>query len=423
LLSAKLGDVISVLDFGAVTTPGVDNTAAFQAALNYVQSIAGALFVPAGTYRLNSQILIGSETRMYGAGMYRTILEAANTFTDGTGLIRTNGAGGPPTIIEHMAILGQSGLGAGAGSTAISATVNAVLMRHLWVGGFTTQFDISGTDVHCVDCWADVGLSAGYGFVITNGGNSLLDCTVYNCYTGIYIDATGYWSTTEPYGGVQINNMKLLACAYQGINMNNARNVFINNLYIIANGVNNYSNACITINNSTNININQYTVNFGTAKSTSSYGVIQTGYLYNSTLSNSSISGCLVGALFDSPVGMVISNNQFFGNALGGLKVVGNGGAMSITGNTAQFNGTSATYSANTSYGFWLEHNTSSTGSVIASNVSYDYNSTQYYGYYLTHTGNSYKVVFTGNSSLSDGVAYSYNGAGTANIINQATNG
>jgi len=420
-VQAKLRQVLSVMDFGAVTTPGVDNTAAFQAALDAAQAVAGAVYVPSGTYRINSQLLIGSNTRLYGAGMYRTILEAANTFT-GDGLIKTNGAGGPPTIIEHMAILGQSGLGAGIGSVGINATVNAVLMHHLWVGGFTTQFAINGTDCHCTDCWADVALSAGYGFVITNGGNSLLDCTVYNCYTGIYIDATGYWSTTEPYSGVQINNMKIIACAYKGIDMVNAINVFINNLYIIANAVGNYSNGCIAINNCNNININQYTINFGTAKSTSAYGVIQTGYLYNSTLSNSSISGCLVGAQFDSPVGLVITGNQFFGNKLGGFKLIGSAGALSITGNTAQFNGDATSFAANTSYGFWVEHNASAATYAISGNSSLDYTSVQYYGFYLTHSGNTYKVAFTGNASTSDGSAYTYTGAGTANIINQATN-
>jgi hypothetical protein len=245
---------------------------------------------------------------------------------------------------------------------------------------------------------------------------------VYNCYTGVYIDSTGYWSTTEPYGGVQINNMKIIACAYQGINLNNARNIFINNLYIIANNVANYSNGCIAITDGTNININQYTINFGTAKSTSAYGVIQTGYLYNSTLSNSTISGCLVGAKFDSPAGLVVTGNQFFGNKLGGLKVVGSSAALSITGNTSQFNGEAASFAANTSYGFWIEHGGSAASYSISGNTSLDYNSTQYYGFYLTHTNNIYEVAFTGNASNSDGVAYSYNGAGVAKIINQATN-
>jgi hypothetical protein len=417
------GAPFNVLDFGAVTTTGVDNTAAFQAALDAAQAVAGAVYVPAGTYRINSQLLIGSNTRMYGDGMYRSILEGAQTFT-GDGLIKSNGAGGPPTIIENLAILGQPGTGAGAGSVGIHATVNAVLMNHLWIGGFTTQFLIDGTDVHCFDCWADVALSGGYGFVITNPGNTLLDCTVYNCYIGILIAPSNYWLTSEPYGGLQLNNTKIIGSAYRGIAMSNPINVYINNLYVIAQNNGQFDNNVIHIEGtSDNININQYTVNFGNNPSiTNCHGLYQTGAMTNSTLSNSNITGCKVGARFSDVVGLVVSGNQFFNNVLGGLKIEGNNAGLSVTGNTAQFNGNSTDFAANASYGFWIQHGAASAQYSISGNTSLDFTSVQYYGFYLSHANGLPEVAFTGNASNSDGVAYSYNGAGIAKIINQATN-
>lgn len=415
------GGVFNVLDFGAVTTAGVDNSAAFQAALNAANAVAGAVYVPAGMYRLNSQLLIGSNTRIFGDGMYRTILEAANTF-DGDGLIKSNGAGGPPTIIENMAILGQAGIGAGPNSVAVNATINAVQMHHLWVGGFKIQFIIDGTDCHCFDCWADVSLSGGYGFVITNPGNSLLDCTTYNCYVGILIQPSNYWITNEPYGGVQITNQKIAAGAYRGIDMNAALNVTISNLHIIGNGTNQYAGGAISITNGKNISINQYTVNFGNTPAGFAYGLIQTGNSESISLTNSNITSCVVGASFGSVVGLTVTGNQFYRNSLGGFKLSGNNAGVSITGNVAEFNGTSANFLANASYGFWIEHGLSSGQYAISGNTVLDSTSIQYYGFYLSHANSPPEVAFTGNAAQSDGVAYSYNGAGVAKIINQATN-
>jgi hypothetical protein len=55
---ARLEDAVSVLDFGAVPRPGVDNTAAFNAALNADGEWPAAVRVPAGTYELNGTVIL-----------------------------------------------------------------------------------------------------------------------------------------------------------------------------------------------------------------------------------------------------------------------------------------------------------------------------------------------------------------------------
>lgn len=427
------GAFVNVLDFGAVadgnlsTGAGTNNSPFFQAALDYCQANQKSLFIPAGNFVLRSQVLVSKSgttlmTRVVGAGMYRTILIGPNTFT-GDGLLKCQ-AGGPPTIVEHMAILGQVSTGAGAGSVGLSLSGNANLAQHVWIGGFSTQFVLSGTDCRCIDCWADVSLASGTGFGFSNGSNSLLDCTVFNCYVGINI--YGGWTGLEPDIGIQITNCNLIQCGYSGITITNAaKNVFINNVMMhTPTATSKFSRDFITIDNGcSNIVINEMTGTFGNDQSSSNTGIAINGQPTNITISNCNITGSNIAVDVDQPLGLVVTGNQFFANKLGGFRMTGGGpAAVSITGNVARANGNSTAYAANTSFGFWLKHDNSAGSWSVANNSSIDYSGKQYYSFYLEHTNNAYEIAFTGNSAQSDGVEYSYNGAGTAKIINQATN-
>jgi len=423
------GAPISVLDFGAVadgsvsTATGTDNSPFFQAAINYCQANNIPLYVPAGNYVLRSQVVTGNQTRIIGAGMYRTILIAPTSFT-GNGLIRMGGAGGPPSLVENMAILGQVSGGAGVGSSGLALAANAALAQSVWIGGFSNQFLIQGTDCNCIDCWADVSLSSGVGFAFTNGGNSLLGCTVFNCYVGINIQ--GGWTGAEPDIGIQITNCNIIQCGYSGITITNAaKNVFISNVMMHSpTATSKFTRDFITIDTGcSNIVINEMTSTFGNDQSTSNTGIAVNGQPTNITISNCNITGSNIGIDASQPLGFVVTGNQFFANKLGGFRLNGGGpGAVAITGNVARANGDATSFAANTSFGFWLSHDASAGVWSVTGNSSIDTASKQYYAFYLNHTNNTYEVAFTGNSAQSDGVTYSYNGAGTAQIINQATN-
>lgn len=71
-IAAKLGEMVSVRDYGAVGDGVADDSAAFQAAVN----AHGTVFVPAGTYRLNSEIQIRPRRRLLGAGRDVAIIDA-----------------------------------------------------------------------------------------------------------------------------------------------------------------------------------------------------------------------------------------------------------------------------------------------------------------------------------------------------------
>ena len=62
-IAGKLGEMVSVKDFGAIGDGSVDDSTAFQAALDQ----HAAIHVPAGTYRLDSEIQIKPRRRLFGA--------------------------------------------------------------------------------------------------------------------------------------------------------------------------------------------------------------------------------------------------------------------------------------------------------------------------------------------------------------------
>lgn len=69
-VQAKLRETVSVRDFGAVGDGTTNDTAAIQAAINYVASLRGGVVLfPAGTYRITSTLVINtSNVLLQGAG-------------------------------------------------------------------------------------------------------------------------------------------------------------------------------------------------------------------------------------------------------------------------------------------------------------------------------------------------------------------
>ena len=92
-IAGKLGETVSVKDFGAVGDGAADDSAAFQAALDQ----HGAIHVPAGTYRLDSEIQVKPRRRLFGAGRDATVIDArgarAFTFNRNAGAFQVDAVG------------------------------------------------------------------------------------------------------------------------------------------------------------------------------------------------------------------------------------------------------------------------------------------------------------------------------------------
>lgn len=87
-LASKLSDTVSVLDFGADKTAVASSTAAFQAAIDYVEQTrnsggGGVVYVPAGSYRMTGMLRIGGLVRLVGENWLNTSLFWDTTYTSG----------------------------------------------------------------------------------------------------------------------------------------------------------------------------------------------------------------------------------------------------------------------------------------------------------------------------------------------------
>lgn len=85
-LSSKLGDIISVKDFGATGNGTTDDTAAIQAAIAAVPK-AGALYFPRGKYKISDELIIAKPMLIYGEGPGQ-ILEGYDTTDDGSYIVQ-----------------------------------------------------------------------------------------------------------------------------------------------------------------------------------------------------------------------------------------------------------------------------------------------------------------------------------------------
>ncbi|MEI8393344.1 MAG: glycosyl hydrolase family 28-related protein [Rhodospirillaceae bacterium] len=75
-ISDKLGDLVSVKDFGAVGDGVTDDTLAIQAALTAHQ----AVFIPAGSYRISGTLTVKFGQTLFGTGQSSILVGAGNGF-------------------------------------------------------------------------------------------------------------------------------------------------------------------------------------------------------------------------------------------------------------------------------------------------------------------------------------------------------
>lgn len=80
----KLGDAVNVLDFGATGNGTTNDAAAIQAAVNSLP-LGGAIYFPAGTYRIATSVNLNSNLTLFGDGSSSILLGPGGSDPEGRG--------------------------------------------------------------------------------------------------------------------------------------------------------------------------------------------------------------------------------------------------------------------------------------------------------------------------------------------------
>ncbi len=198
----KLRDVVSVKDFGAVGDGVADDTAAIQAAIDYleIQSIRGGVaFVPRGQYRCTGKIRIGQFVVLRGENDFSSSLFWDSTYTSGNCIElgpNQSGIGNPTYVfgarIEHLYMTGMDvDRGATAamvytqGAHQFSGLFNVFINNFRNVGVYYDQglggpacFQLHGVELQGAATAPASGTTIG---VWANGAGAVIDAAMLIC--------------------------------------------------------------------------------------------------------------------------------------------------------------------------------------------------------------------------------------------------
>lgn len=199
-INLKLAETVSVKDFGAVGDGTTDDTAAIQAAINSV-AISGAVYMPAGVYKITATILIDKRIKLYGDG---AIEQTGTGYTAATQILKeVNDVGIKVTqgfvTIEDIYLKGGTA-NANAGIYVVGPYFNAtrVTVSNMGDSGFTIGSATATPEVNA-NLWRldkCISNANNYGFVFTdsqtivdcNAGTGTLLSASNNTLDGIYVD-------------------------------------------------------------------------------------------------------------------------------------------------------------------------------------------------------------------------------------------
>lgn len=156
--STSTSGILNVRDFGATGDGVTDDTSSVQQALSQLGVTArGALYFPAGTYRVSSELVVGFSGRLFGDGTSASIILATSP---------------SQTILRntHSGYLEISGLGF---DSTVLKTAGAAIRIEGNVGGAAQQIRIH-------------------------------HCRIMNQFIGIDMANAGYWSISENYIGESV---------------------------------------------------------------------------------------------------------------------------------------------------------------------------------------------------------------------------
>jgi hypothetical protein len=215
----KLNDMVSVKDFGAKGDGVTYDTAAIQAAIEYVQSVGaadpynptfagdvatGVLIIPAGVYRITSPLSVTKPCIIRGDGIRRTVIRFSTSnnalfaFAIGPTVNGTNLIGGS---FGHMTIICNAG----------STQAGGIYMGTAATGSGITRFELHNIDI--LNCRTGV---AQTGVIYMSTFRNITVTSAFGGDVGLY-----GWYVTSPqeviyntYADLEVTNLANGAYAY-----------------------------------------------------------------------------------------------------------------------------------------------------------------------------------------------------------------
>jgi hypothetical protein len=336
-----------------------------------------------------------------------TILLAPAAFV-ADGLVKANGAGGPPTVLSDFTVTSQTG-GAGAASIGIHAAANGTLISNVWCAGFASNITLANTDVVLQNSVSEESRTGGTGVSITSSSVTVADCIIYNCYLGLAVSSVAFVD-----GTVSVTNVRTSACTYAGFAIDSSSNVSLTNCSACHNNIGRYTFAGLYMSTSSNVSITNFIARLGSGPSTTAKGISC------SASSNVTIVGCQITSFDDgiyvSGGGLVqISSCALFNNNNRGIYVAGSSQAQ-INNSTCITNGSGISTNA----GIYSDNSAGFGQHIISNNIcTQATGGVQDYGIYANIVNNGASSGFTniiGNVAQYNSVAQISTNGVTANI-------
>ena len=421
-VEAKLAQIVSVIDFGAVadgnlsTDTGTDNSAAFNLALTYASSIgAGAVYIPNGNYKLFSAITIPQGVTLRGAGRHCTTLFAPASFNTTGGIINF-GVGTVSHGLCDLALLAPPGgiVGTGTSGVGIFANRNGTFIERVWVSGYNILILIANTDVFVLDSVIEECTSGGIGIDMNSLANdvNIANCVIYAiANTSIRIQ-----DGLNTDGTINISNVRMLDVRTTGIQiLNSSVPVQISNCSAAGlSEVTNVTGAGIAVDDSENVAISNFVCRVGSGnKSTTGVGILISNSSNNVTIVGGEIQAMLDGIQSVGSNEIVITGINCSSNGRRGIFING-GGRVTVTGVHCYGNGTSG---GTTDAGIFDTNNTANAEHIFTGcHASQNGGGVQDYGFFVDIGSASALTLLTGCFALNNNTAnFSKNGV-VANI-------
>lgn len=386
---AKMRQVVSVMDFGAVadgnlgTDTGTNNTPAFNAALAYASSIgAGAVYVPNGNYKLFSAITIPQGVTLRGAGRHCTTLFAPTSFNTTGGIINF-GVGTVSHGLCDLALLSPPGgiVGTGTSGVGIYANRNGTFIERVWVAGYNINILLANTDIFLLDSIIEECTTSGIGVDMNASANdiTMANCEIFACST----TSIRIKGTTNTDGTINISNTRMLDVRTNGIQiLDSAVPVQISNCSVAGlSETTNVTGSGIAVDNSSNVAISNFVCRVGTnTQSSSGVGIRIVSGSSNVTVVGGEIQSMLDGIQSIGANDVVITGVNCSFNSRRGIYING-GGRITVTGVHCYDNGT---VSGTTDAGIFDTNNTPNAEHIFTGcHCSQNSGGVQDYGFFI----------------------------------------